>query len=62
MSFSFPASQAANWATAGAISSVALLGAGAVLYVLGEPKATNAPRSRSTFLFDRGLPSFRHEF
>jgi hypothetical protein len=56
------AREAATWATVGAISSVALLGAGAVLYVVGKPNPTHPPASRSTFLIERGLASFRHEF
>jgi len=56
------AQEAAIWATAGAISGAVLLGAGAVLYVLGKPEASRPPTSKSTLLVGRGLASFRYEF
>ena len=56
------AQEAAVWATASAISGAVLLGAGAVLYVLGKPHASHAPASKSSLLLGRSRASFRYDF
>ena len=56
------AREAANWATAGAITGAVLLGAGVVLYVLGKPPASHSQTSRSLLLVGRGTALFEHEF
>jgi hypothetical protein len=56
------AQEAAVWATASAISGAVLLGAGAVLYVLGKPHASHPAAARSAFLVGPKLTAFRYEF
>lgn len=56
------AQEAAVWATASAISGAVLLGAGAVLYVLGKPHASHPPPSKSSLLVGPKLAAFRYEF
>ncbi len=56
------AHEAATWATVGAISGAVLLGAGAVLFVLGKPAAKSTATSTSTLLVGGNFAAFRHEF
>jgi hypothetical protein len=56
------AREAATWATVGVISGAALLGAGAVLFVLGSPPASAEQTSRTLVLVGAGRAELRHEF
>lgn len=56
------AREAGTWATIGAASGAALLGTGAVLFVLGKPSAKSRATSTSTLLVGQNFAAFRHEF
>ena len=56
------AREAAVWATAGVISGTALLGAGALLWVLGRPAERRAGAAQATLLIGPGRAEFRQAF
>ncbi|HEY3495257.1 MAG TPA: hypothetical protein VGK73_11250 [Polyangiaceae bacterium] len=56
------ANEAATWATVTAISGAALLGAGALLFVLGKPREKRAGASETTLLLGYGTAEFRQRF
>lgn len=56
------AHEAATWATVGAISGAALLGAGTLLFVVGKPQKKSAGAGESTLLLGYASAEFRHRF